>query len=360
MPKKTKKTISKKNQPVTKMKLLNIFLGVFLFAFLSTTLSYFILKKENSDKNIQHNLLASNNKDTNFSKEMEIKKYQEKKLQEFKHIKEEKEIKESPKVLEEEKFEEKFEEKTEEFKKDYLNGSAKKIEEDLYSKKDNYKYNKTTKPKLVVIIDDVSSTHQKKNILSIGKKITMAFLPPTTKHKNSAKIAQDVPFHMIHFPMEASKAFKSIEEKTLTTSLSYKEIENRVKKLRQWYPKAKYVNNHTGSVFTESEQSMDYLFKALKKYNFQFVDSRTTAKSKAKKYAKKYNMPYIVRNIFLDNNRNFDYVQSQLAKAVKVAKIRGYAVAIGHPYKVTVKVLKESKKLLNDVEIVYVNELPYL
>ena len=73
------------------------------------------------------------------------------------------------------------------------------------------------------------------------------------------------------------------------------------------YPKAIYANNHTGSIFTQNEVAMDNLFRALKKYNFIFVDSRTTAKSVAKKYAIKYGMPYIVRNTFLDNERNFKY-----------------------------------------------------
>ena len=54
------------------------------------------------------------------------------------------------------------------------------------------------------------------------------------------------------------------------------------KQLREWYPNAIYTNNHTGSVFTENEEAMDRLLKALKKHNFIFVDSRTSSKSVAK------------------------------------------------------------------------------
>ena len=43
-----------------------------------------------------------------------------------------------------------------------------------------------------------------------------------------------------------------------------KKIEQRVKQPRQWYPNAIYTNNHTGSVFTENEEAMDKLFRALK------------------------------------------------------------------------------------------------
>ena len=212
----------------------------------------------------------------------------------------------------------------------------------------------------MILIDDVSSKAQKDKILNIGYPVNMAFLPPTKLHKDSAKIAQDLPFYMIHFPMQASNSFKGAEDDTLNINDSYEKIESRVRQLRQWYPNAIYTNNHTGSIFTENEEAVDKLFRALKKYNFIFVDSRTSAKSVIKKYAKKYDMPYIVRNTFIDNERNYKDIQNQLKKAIQIAKKQGYAIAIGHPHSITLQVLKESKDLLKDVEAVYLNKLPYL
>ena len=235
-----------------------------------------------------------------------------------------------------------------------------KQKKDLITKKDNYKYDLKTKPKLVIIIDDVVSKSQKDKILNIGYPITMAFLPPNGVQKESAIIAQNLPFHMIHFPMQASKNFKNIEVNTLNISDSYETIEARVKQLRVLYPNATYTNNHTGSVFTENYEAMDKLFRALKKYNFIFVDSRTTPNSVAKELSIKYQMPYIVRDTFLDNDRSFTAIQNQLKDAIRVAKKQGFAIAIGHPYEVTFKVLKESKHLLNDVEPIFLNKLPYL
>lgn len=230
----------------------------------------------------------------------------------------------------------------------------------LITKKDSYKYDLKTKPKLVIIIDDVVSKSQKDKILNIGYPINMAFLPPNGAQKESATIAQNLPFHMIHFPMQASKNFKNIESDTLNISDSYEKIEARVKQLRALYPNAIYTNNHTGSVFTENYEAMDKLFRALKKYNFIFVDSKTTPNSVAKELSIKYQMPYIVRDTFLDNDRSFTAIQNQLKDAIRVAKKQGFAIAIGHPYEVTFKVLKESKHLLNDVEPIFLNKLPYL
>jgi polysaccharide deacetylase 2 family uncharacterized protein YibQ len=338
------------------------------------------MKNENPNKTINNDILkqekVQNSPPAKLSPKNEIKKFQNEKLDEYfdkldtpkekfeeqteelkkVHIDEE-EIK--PKIKEIKKQKEKKEiAKKKEVTKEKTNEKKQIITKK--NKKDLYKYNNKNKPKLAIIIDDVSSSKQKKAILGIGYNVTMAFLPPQKGHSNSARIAQDLPVHMIHFPMQASSKFKSTEKITLTINDSYKKIEGIVKKLRQQYPKAKYTNNHTGSVFTQNDAAMNKLFRALKKYNFIFVDSRTTAKSVAKKYAQKYGMPYIVRNTFLDNERNFEYIQKQLKKAIKIAKRKGYAIAIGHPYSMTIKVLRESKHLLKGVELIYINKLPYL
>lgn len=294
----------------------------------------------------------------------------EKKIEEIKKINDEKELIEKVEIkkdakIEEPKTEEKLKEeiKKEEIKKEdkIKKEEPKKYDEkSIISSKDRYIHDPKRKPKLIVIIDDVSTEKQKQSILNIGYPVTMAFLPPTSGHKESAKIAQSVAFHMIHFPMQASSAFKGPETDTLKVTDSYEKIEERVRQLRAWYPKAKYTNNHTGSVFTENDEAMARLYKALDKYNFVFVDSRTSAKSVAKKYSVKYNMPYIVRNTFLDNTKDYKAIQNQLLDAVRIAKKQGYAIAIGHPYDVTIKVLKESKHLLNEVEPVLLNKLPYL
>lgn len=316
--KKTRKSkkSSKNNQNLKhKSKILNIFLLIFLFAFLASISSYFIMQNQTS---VNKSIKVQKNTFEEYTKEFE-KDY----------------IKPDPKIPVEDK-------------------SKKNIEaKDTLDKKDN-------KPKIAIIIDDVSTKRDKQRILDIGYKINMAFLPPTNRHKNSAKIAQDVPFHIIHFPMEASSSFNAQEEGALKISDSYEQIEQKVKELRKLFPNATYTNNHTGSVFTQNDEAMDKLFRALKKYEFIFVDSRTTSKSVAKKYAKKYDMPYIVRNIFIDNKKDYEYIQNQLKKAIKIAKDRGYSIAIGHPDSLTLKVLKESAHLLEGLEPIFVNELPYL
>jgi len=214
----------------------------------------------------------------------------------------------------------------------------------------------SNKPKLAIIIDDVTTKRQIDNISDIGYIVNMAFLPPTSGHKNSAKITNNLDLYMIHLPLQASSS-KYEEENTLYIHHSIERIDERIKNLKSLYPKAVFLNNHTGSKFTSNQVAMDKLFQVLKKYNYTFIDSRTTAKSVAKKSSKKYGVKMFSRNIFLDNKKDKSYIQKQLKKAIKSAKKNGMAIAIGHPYGITFKTLKESAHLLQDLELVYVHQL---
>ena len=375
----------------SKKKLIQVFLLILLFTSLISISSYFLFNSDKSEPIEKTPVLTQKDEVQKENKTFdEVKLFDEKKpeqtfdeiipkydtydkFEEYtqalekdfleKTLEDEQQINEKiVKKIEEIKEDKKKikEEKAKEEKKEIEKQPSKIDEKSIITKKDTFVYDKKNKPKLAIIIDDVSTSAEKEKILNIGYPITMAFLPPTSSHKDSAKIAQNLSFYMIHFPMQASSAFKSPEVDTLKITDSYEKIENRVKQLRAWYPNAIYTNNHTGSVFTENQEAMDKLFKALKKYNFIFVDSRTSSKSVAKQFANKYNMPYIVRNTFIDNDRNFSAIQNQLKKAVEIAKKQGYAIAIGHPHDITLKVLKESKHLLKDVEPIFVNKLPYL
>ena len=212
------------------------------------------------------------------------------------------------------------------------------------------------KPMLAILIDDVSNKSQVNKITNINYPITMAFLPPTSSHKHSAQIAQNIPVHMIHLPLEASTRHYE-EINTLHVGDSLAKIDARIKYLRKIYPNTIYTNNHTGSKFTSDDVSMDRLVKTLKKYNFFFIDSRTTSKTVIKKYARKYNLPYMSRNVFIDNKQDKQYIIKQLKSAIKIAKKKGFAIAIGHPHSITLQTLKEVKYLFKGINIVNIKTL---
>jgi len=215
---------------------------------------------------------------------------------------------------------------------------------------------KTNKPKLVIIIDDIASKSQLNRLKSLPWKITPSIFPPNSNRPNTSKIALNLRHYMIHLPMEALN-HRFEEDETLRIDSSQFEINLKVKNLRKQFPKAIYINNHTGSRFTSDVASMEKFFLAIKEYGFHFIDSKTTPKTVVPKMCKRFNEPYLARDIFLDNKADIGYIKNQLKKAVKIAKKHGYAIAIGHPHSTTFKALANSESILRDVDVVYIDEL---
>ena len=211
--------------------------------------------------------------------------------------------------------------------------------------------------KLVIIIDDVATFEHASMIKSLGLKITPSIFPATKTHPDTPNIARTFEFYMIHLPMQA-KHFDSPEIGTLTINESFESMLEKIKKIRRDFPRAKYTNNHTGSRFTSDFDAMDKAYRALIEQGFVFVDSKTIAQTVVARAAKKHNQPYISRDIFLDNDPSASAVRRELVAAVNLAKKRGYAIAIGHPKKNTIAVIKESKNnLLKDVDVVYLKDI---
>lgn len=219
------------------------------------------------------------------------------------------------------------------------------------------KVSKGKKPKLVIIIDDVSRASQLKTIKALPYHITPSIFPPSDNASHSNYLARGLKHYMVHLPMESGSAKMNKMRATLMVRDSASKMRARVKQIRKLFPTDKFINNHTGSVFTSNYRSMKLLYGMLKKEGFTFVDSKTTGKSKVRRIAKYYGDRYIVRDVFLDNTQTQSYIKKQLRKAVKIAKKRGHAIVIGHPHKSTMKALKNSKKLLSSVKVVYIDEL---
>ncbi len=214
----------------------------------------------------------------------------------------------------------------------------------------------TVRPKLAIIIDDVSFARDVRAIKALNMPLTMSFLPPSERHPNSAKLAQKEPFYMVHLPLEAMH-FNSEETYTLRVSDTQAEIASRIGKLKKLFPRVAYMNNHTGSKFTADEGAVNRLIFTLRQSKIRFIDSRTTAETKIPKVMQSYGSPYIARDVFLDHESNVSYIKKQIALAVKKARKHGSAIAIGHPRKETLQALKESKHILKAVDLVRIDKL---
>ncbi|EAJ6152677.1 divergent polysaccharide deacetylase family protein [Campylobacter lari] len=215
---------------------------------------------------------------------------------------------------------------------------------------------KNTKPRLAIIIDDMASHTHVDMLKKTNLKLIPSFFPPDKRHPYTAEFAKDFDFFMVHLPLAAIKYDKA-ELNTLHPSDDMEKISKRVAFVKEQFPKVKFINNHTGSLFTANKQAMEKLFNAFKQNDFIFVDSRTIGNSKAKNLVSRFNQPYIARDVFLDNEDDIAYIKNQLKQAVEEARKKGFAIAIGHPREKTFKALVQSKDLLNLVELVYLNEI---
>ncbi|AKT90685.1 divergent polysaccharide deacetylase [Campylobacter ureolyticus RIGS 9880] len=211
-------------------------------------------------------------------------------------------------------------------------------------------------PKLVIIIDDVASYEHINEIKKINLKLTPSLMPASKDFPNTPKIAKNLEFYMIHLPLEALN-YNSNSIKTLKANDSFEEISKEIYKIRKDFPNAKFINNHTGSKFTSNKKAVIKLLNALDKYGFIFIDSKTISNSKVEEVLKSKNQKYIFRDVFLDNTQNLKDIENELKKAVQIAKKRGFAIAIGHPKKQTLKVLRNSGDILKGVEVVYLRDI---
>ncbi|ECO7370009.1 divergent polysaccharide deacetylase family protein [Campylobacter coli] len=248
-----------------------------------------------------------------------------------------------------------------------IDGNLSKIDENLslvveqnLSKEENLtkdmNLSKTKQARLAIIIDDMANISQVKALQALKLKLIPSFFPPDKNHIDTPKLALKFDFYMVHLPLAAMNYTKP-ELDTLNPSDSEKRIFKKIKQIKKDFKDLKFINNHTGSLFTSDEKAMKKLYKAFEKEELIFVDSKTIASSKAPKVAKALGQIYIQRDVFLDNQDDIAYIKKQLMEAVNLAKKKGFAIAIGHPRKNTFKALEQSKDLLESVELVYLSEI---
>lgn len=221
---------------------------------------------------------------------------------------------------------------------------------------------KTGKVMIAIVIDDMGvSIPHTNNIISLQKPMTASFLTYGAANKDKAEEAKQAGMEiMLHTPMMPHKP-ADLAPITLSSEMSSEEIQKELNKMLLRYDGAglKGINNHMGSAFTEDEKGMNAVMQLLKDKNLYFLDSKTTSKSVAKKYAQQYGVPYISRDVFLDNKNDYTYIMKQLNKTEKIAQMRGYAVAICHPRSQTYNALKDWVKNLDEkqIELVHLSTL---
>jgi polysaccharide deacetylase 2 family uncharacterized protein YibQ len=119
------------------------------------------------------------------------------------------------------------------------------------------------------------------------------------------------------------------------------DVEKTFSAMLETVPYASGVNNHEGSLGTSDQKLMDELMPMLHQRNLFFIDSRTTAATVAESTAHAAGVATARRNVFLDDEQSVEATRKQFALAIRDAKEKGSALAIGHPHPTTLEALGE-------------------
>jgi len=197
-------------------------------------------------------------------------------------------------------------------------------------------------PVIGIIIDDLGNSEKLglRAILLPGP-VTMAFLPHTPHAHDLANMAYRMNKEvMLHLPMQAINHNK-LGPGGLTQDMSYHDFYDTFLNNLQSVPHVIGINNHMGSLLTQRSGKMKWLMKALREHDeLFFVDSYTTHNSVVREIAEDYWVPNLRRDVFLDNDRRDSAINSQFDQLLSTARKNGVALAIGHPYPQTLRVLR--------------------
>ncbi len=216
--------------------------------------------------------------------------------------------------------------------------------------------------KVAIIIDDLGNNLDKgRALIDLPYQLTYSFLPQRPYSRRLANMAASQGKEvMVHLPMQSS-GVGELGNGALTLELDQREFQDSVQQSIQSVPHARGVNNHMGSLLTRHPGHMSWLMEALSSRHdhLYFVDSKTTASTVAGRIATEHFIPNISRDVFLDNSQNETDIRRQILYLKKLAAKKGYAVAIGHPHKTTIRLLNEYLPTMieNNIEVVPVTKL---
>lgn len=202
-----------------------------------------------------------------------------------------------------------------------------------------------------LLIDDLGyDRFLARRVLALPPPVAVAVLPDAPYSRAIARAAgragTDV---LVHLPMEAEQVAPATG--TLRVDMDTAAFHSRVAHALAAVPGAIGVNNHMGSRLTGERAPMDRLMRQLAAAGsgLVFIDSRTTADSRAEAAARAAGVGVARRDVFLDNVREPAAIAGQVRRWIERARGSGCALAIAHPYPETLRVLERVLPRADDI-----------
>ncbi|MFH1547830.1 MAG: divergent polysaccharide deacetylase family protein [Candidatus Omnitrophota bacterium] len=216
-------------------------------------------------------------------------------------------------------------------------------------------------PKISIIIDDMGYGREiEKEILKLSYPLTISILPHQNASQKIAELAHELGFEvLLHQPLQSIYTNRNTIQGLITEGMNKEEIKSTFMQNLKTVPYAVGVNNHEGSKGMGQEEIISELLDIIKKEEMFFVNSVTTSNPSAKKIALAKGLKYLQRDIFLDNEKDEEYIAQQIDELISQALSNGQAIGIAHPGRATLNALKKAlpKIEAEGIKIVPVSEL---
>jgi polysaccharide deacetylase 2 family uncharacterized protein YibQ len=218
-------------------------------------------------------------------------------------------------------------------------------------------------PRVAIVIDDLGNEiAPAERIARWAEPVAGAVLPTLRWSAKSAEaLARGGHEVLLHLPMEP-EGYPRVRPGpgVILRSQSDEQIAQTLESDLATVPGAQGVNNHMGSAATADPRVMRAIARVLSARNLFFLDSRTTDATVAERTAAEASVRTVARRVFLDDAATEEAVRAQLRELVRRARQEQVAVAIGHPYSVTLDVLEHELPEMEKregVRLVKVSEL---
>ena len=217
-------------------------------------------------------------------------------------------------------------------------------------------------PRIAIIIDDLGyQLDAGRRAIALPGPVVCAILPGSPRADMLARSAHAVGKEvLVHLPLESVGHKGSAEPGAITLDMSRESFSAAFSNAVSAVPHAVGVNNHRGSLLTRHPGHMQWLMEdILATDGLFFVDSRTTHESVAWQIATENGVPALKRDVFLDYDPTPETLEREFERLKLLARSRGLAVAIGHPYPATLEFLeREIPQLVEEgIELVPIREL---
>lgn len=198
--------------------------------------------------------------------------------------------------------------------------------------------------RIALVIDDIGyDPEAARDLAKLPVPVAFGILPHCPFSKEAARLAREGGKEiLLHLPMEP-QGFPETDPGpgAVFRFMTAEEIAARVGESLESLPGAVGVNNHMGSSFMEDGERLAVVFRCLKERGLFFLDSLTTTGSEAAGTAGRLGVPFVARDIFLDNGNSQEDTREVLQRLLEKREHWRELVVIGHPYRNTVEVLEE-------------------